>query len=425
MAIAVNLLGAAPATAAPAPAGDAPPADPQAWRAALTSQSGGDAGPAPQQPTGLAALLRLHNDAYAAQTDQAALAAEAVTAAQTSGDAATTNPQTMLTGTLDTSALLAPATLPTTAAGEPSLPDDAALAAIAAADTTSPFLTIALTTGAAPTVPANQHPSTDKAVDAAGILSAQRAAPPATPLGQAANVAATTSVPGAASAPALVAATADAVTTTPGVPSNTTVAAQPSGLSVPSLTPVTGSPVPDAAPIIPTIDGTDAHRAADAPSSPHLQVPTTAASVPVREDAGVRSASTLAPEPFQQVADAIRFSRQDQTLTLRLDPPELGQLTIELTFDRQRLIGATIGAENADTNSLLRRSSDQLQRELSDAGFGEVTIDFAEGQRRPDAREDVTGLIHVSDIDARALQPKIEFIGREQIISADRIDLRL
>ena len=91
------------------------------------------------------------------------------------------------------------------------------------------------------------------------------------------------------------------------------------------------------------------------------------------------------PEAFQQVADHIRIQTTDQKVNLRLDPPELGRVGIDLTFDNHRLVTATLSAESADTAHLLRRSMDSLQRELSAAGFEGVNIEFSDHAENTDS----------------------------------------
>ncbi len=87
-------------------------------------------------------------------------------------------------------------------------------------------------------------------------------------------------------------------------------------------------------------------------------------------------APTLRLEPFQQVADAIRVQTVDSKVTVRLDPPDLGSVTIDLSFDKGRSVVAMLSAEQGDTQSLLRRHQEQLMQELKAAGFEDINIGF-------------------------------------------------
>ncbi|MGV6819225.1 MAG: flagellar hook-length control protein FliK [Parvularcula sp.] len=83
-------------------------------------------------------------------------------------------------------------------------------------------------------------------------------------------------------------------------------------------------------------------------------------------------------EPVRQIADAIRIHRADQSITVRLDPPELGSVSIDLSFDKTaKHVTAIVAAEQPDTASMLRRQLDSLQKELTQAGFSGVDVEFS------------------------------------------------
>lgn len=77
----------------------------------------------------------------------------------------------------------------------------------------------------------------------------------------------------------------------------------------------------------------------------------------------------------------------DRVVEIRLDPPELGRVQIQLTTTEAGL-QAVVMAERPETQDLLRRHAELLARELGAAGFRNVSLDFAAGgQSTPDRRE--------------------------------------
>lgn len=136
--------------------------------------------------------------------------------------------------------------------------------------------------------------------------------------------------------------------------------------------------------------------------------------------------TTVRADAFQQVADAIRVHSGEQRLNLRLDPPDLGRVGIDFSFDNHRLVSATLTAENADTASLLRKSMDSLQRELADAGFEGVSVDIADHAAGTDTG-DQPSLESFGLLASVTGSPSIEQMSPHRpinIVSADRIDAR-
>lgn len=80
-----------------------------------------------------------------------------------------------------------------------------------------------------------------------------------------------------------------------------------------------------------------------------------------------------------QVAVAVSTTRERQ-VELRLDPPELGRVQIQLDTSDGGL-RAVILAERPETYDLLRRHAEILQRELAEAGFDDVDLGFAAGEQ--------------------------------------------
>lgn len=78
-----------------------------------------------------------------------------------------------------------------------------------------------------------------------------------------------------------------------------------------------------------------------------------------------------------QITLAIAQATQPQ-VELRLDPPELGRVSIRLT-PVQGGLEAMVLAERPETQDFLRRHADVLQRDLDAAGYESVSLDFATG----------------------------------------------
>jgi hypothetical protein len=83
------------------------------------------------------------------------------------------------------------------------------------------------------------------------------------------------------------------------------------------------------------------------------------------------------PAVVGQIVVAVAGAEQG-SVEIRLDPPELGRVQIHLAPTEGGL-QATVLADRPETGDLLRRHAAQLARELGDAGYGEVTLDFAAG----------------------------------------------
>lgn len=142
-----------------------------------------------------------------------------------------------------------------------------------------------------------------------------------------------------------------------------------------------------ASPAVSSLAGSEASPLISAQTSPQTSssiqttVPITAAQA---GQAG--AAQTAAVDTATQIADAIKVRSGEQSITVRLDPPELGSVQIDLSFDKARLVTATLAADSSDTASLLRRNADHLAKELAAAGFDGVDIDFGEDTQLADQR---------------------------------------
>ena len=80
---------------------------------------------------------------------------------------------------------------------------------------------------------------------------------------------------------------------------------------------------------------------------------------------------------------AVAVGRGDAaTIDIRLDPPELGRVHIQLN-PTDRGVQAIVFADRPETGDMLRRNADELARGLSQAGYGEVSLDFASREEAP------------------------------------------
>jgi hypothetical protein len=84
--------------------------------------------------------------------------------------------------------------------------------------------------------------------------------------------------------------------------------------------------------------------------------------------AQLRAALLAAPAPAE-----------GRSLELRLDPPELGRVTVSFEAGRDGALAALVAAERPETLDLLRRNAEILQRELAQAGWRGAELQFAGG----------------------------------------------
>lgn len=141
--------------------------------------------------------------------------------------------------------------------------------------------------------------------------------------------------------------------------------------------------------------------------------PTREATVPVASSAQANAVAS-------QVSAAIRSGENDQ-IEIRLDPPELGRVQIEMRVVEGSL-HAVLVAERPEIGDLLRRHAELLQRELESAGYESVTLDFASGrQDGSEQRNEAQG--GDRPFSAVALAPAAAQAGRS--VDSGRLDIRL
>jgi len=95
--------------------------------------------------------------------------------------------------------------------------------------------------------------------------------------------------------------------------------------------------------------------------------------------------SEAATKPATQIVAAISSRGMNTTIEVRLDPPELGRVTIDFEGRGGDIVRATVAAEAPDTLELMRRNIDILQRELEKSGLANIDLQFRERGSQSDA----------------------------------------
>jgi flagellar hook-length control protein FliK len=96
------------------------------------------------------------------------------------------------------------------------------------------------------------------------------------------------------------------------------------------------------------------------------------------------------PAPPQALAGQITLAigrASDHRVEIRLDPPELGRVQIQLNPGDGGL-QAIVLAERPETQDLLRRHAETLARDLNAAGYTNVSLDFAAGGEAAPRRDE-------------------------------------
>lgn len=117
-------------------------------------------------------------------------------------------------------------------------------------------------------------------------------------------------------------------------------------------------------------------------SAPNWQLAEQSPEVPVAIGRGTAGAHlNVRPDAIAgQMAVAIARDGGSGKVELRLDPPELGRVEIHLSHTEKGALQATVVAERAETYELIRRHGDALARELSGAGYADVSLSFSAGR---------------------------------------------
>jgi hypothetical protein len=115
----------------------------------------------------------------------------------------------------------------------------------------------------------------------------------------------------------------------------------------------------------------------------------------------------------------------EHRVEIRLDPPELGRVQIHLT-PVDGGVQAVVLADRPETQDLLRRHAGSLAQELGDAGFGNVSLDFAAGhQATPDMPERPQPTFQPSPQPPSPPAPPLHVATMRPATSAGGLDIRL
>lgn len=151
--------------------------------------------------------------------------------------------------------------------------------------------------------------------------------------------------------------------------------AQPAGLGAETLAAQAAGPASQPAPVEAASQAQGAERMA--PATP--------------------AATAESARAAQPVIAALRGREGAQTIELRLDPPELGRVEIDISFDGDRVVVA-LRADREDALDLLRRHGQEFMRELRQSGLDVSDMSFErreQGEGRSDSQR------AFSDSDAR------------------------
>lgn len=128
----------------------------------------------------------------------------------------------------------------------------------------------------------------------------------------------------------------------------------------------------------------------------------------------------------RQVAAVVASQPAPARIELHLDPPELGRVDIRLDIADQGL-RAVVQSERGATADLLRRHGEILMAQLQDAGFSEIDLRFAGGDRQGGHRS-ASGegpALFPADVAPEANDPGATAPPQPSASGADRLDLRL
>ncbi|MEM9043651.1 MAG: flagellar hook-length control protein FliK, partial [Pseudomonadota bacterium] len=94
----------------------------------------------------------------------------------------------------------------------------------------------------------------------------------------------------------------------------------------------------------------------------------------ITEASPARPERALSQSISNQIAQVVRGNGSGR-FEISLDPPELGRVTVTLTTTGDS-VSASIASERPEIGDMLRRHNEMLHRELSNAGFKNVSLDF-------------------------------------------------
>ena len=78
-----------------------------------------------------------------------------------------------------------------------------------------------------------------------------------------------------------------------------------------------------------------------------------------------------------QLIAAVKSNARNDSVEIRLDPPELGRVKIDFAMETNEAVRAVITAERGETLDHLRRNIQDLSEQLKQAGFESIEFEFA------------------------------------------------
>jgi flagellar hook-length control protein FliK len=151
-----------------------------------------------------------------------------------------------------------------------------------------------------------------------------------------------------------------------------------------------------------------------------------------RTTAAEAAAAARPMPPAQQIVAQLTVAIQrapGDRVEIRLDPPELGRVQIELS-SRDGVLHAVVTSERPEVHDLMRRHAEMLRQELAAAGHAGVRLDFANGSGQGERGRDAEEALQVSAGDrgqagTAAPAPVEAPINRRPRQVGDRLDIRL
>jgi flagellar hook-length control protein FliK len=138
------------------------------------------------------------------------------------------------------------------------------------------------------------------------------------------------------------------------------------------------------------------------------------------------------PPALQIVSDNLIKAMISQSgVSMRLDPPEMGNVQINFQFDAERGVTAVVRSELADTSSFLREQAEHLQQALKDSGFDSVNLSFEQGaqsdQDQNNTRDDYseTHFTVDQDLSFKAQNLGLQVRGSGMIVGDHPVDIKL
>lgn len=100
------------------------------------------------------------------------------------------------------------------------------------------------------------------------------------------------------------------------------------------------------------------------------------------KDGSLTGTQPMSPAQLQVVIQKLAERGENRTLTVRLDPPELGRVEVDLSIARDKSVKASIMVEKPEALSLLQKDLGSLEKALHAAGVnledGSVSLNLAQ-----------------------------------------------